>query len=75
MKAAPAPWTMEIVRENIAAVYGANRAFVAHMSVVNARLVVEAVNSRMEVERVVYAPRYEWDIDAVVRGAYFDDTL
>jgi hypothetical protein len=61
MKAAPAPWTMEIVRENIAAVYGANRAFVAHMSV--------------EVERVVYAPRYEWDIDAVVRGAYRDDTL
>jgi hypothetical protein len=70
-KAAPTPWRMEIVNERHAAVFGKNGALVAVMSIEDARMTIEGVNNRMEAERVIYA----WDTDAVVRGAYHDDTL
>jgi hypothetical protein len=45
---------MEKAREGMALVFGANGKLVAVMSEMNARLVVEGVNARMEAEAVVY---------------------
>lgn len=70
-KAAPTPWRMEHTREGMAAILGANGALIAVMREVDARFVIEAVNDRARVEQIVY----EADIAALVRGAYYDDTL
>lgn len=71
VKAAPTPWRMEHPREGMAAVLSANGVLIAVMREVDARFIIEAVNDRARVEQIVY----ETDIAALVRGAYYDDTL
>jgi hypothetical protein len=67
-KAAPTPWRMEKAREGQAAIFGANGVLVGVVSEVNARLIVEGVNDRAWVERVVY----RFDAEQIARDGRED---
>ncbi len=61
MKAAPTPWRFEKAGEGMAHVFGANGQYVGTMHELDARMAVEGVNHRMDIEANVYrAPRREW---------------
>jgi hypothetical protein len=76
MKAASTPWTMRIITERAAQVLGAKGEIVGTFRILDARLVVEAVNERARVEREAYA--LEWtaeDVRVLVEGALREGTL